>query len=252
MTDWLGEITGSGSMLLAVPIAVLVGLVSFLSPCVLPLIPGYLSYATGLSGADLATGNPRRWRMVTGAVLFVLGFTAVFVSIGVAAGTFASFLRDWQQTYNVVLGIVTIVLGLAFVGLIPMLQRDVRFHRVPAVGLLAAPLLGILFGLGWTPCIGPTLGTISTLAINEGTALRGGILLACYSIGLGLPFIAAALWWSRASVTFSWVRRHQMLITRIGGVMLIVIGLALLTGWWQWAVDWLQLNIVERWAGVEI
>jgi cytochrome c-type biogenesis protein len=248
MGDWFEQTAGSGALALAIPVAVLAGLVSFFSPCVLPLLPGYLSYATGLSGADLAAGDVRRGRMLTGAVLFVLGFSAVFVSLGVLSASVFRFFAVNARTFDVVLGILAIVLGLAFMGvlstLLPWLQRDVRVHKVPAVGLAAAPLLGFLFGLGWTPCIGPTLGVILTLAANE-TGPRGGVLLAFYSLGLGVPFIVAALAWRRALGAFAWVRAHQQWVTRAGGAFLILIGVALLTGWWAEAVAWLQIHLVS-------
>ena len=210
----------------------------------LPLLPGYLSYATGLSGADLAAGDVRRGRMLAGAVLFVLGFSAVFVSLGVLSASVFRFFATNARTFDVVLGILAIVLGLAFMGLVPWLQRDVRMHRVPAVGLAAAPLLGFMFGLGWTPCIGPTLGVILTLTANE-TGPRGGLLLAFYSLGLGIPFILAALAWRRALGAFAWIRRHQRWVTAFGGGLLVLIGVALLTGLWAEVVSWVQIQLVS-------
>jgi cytochrome c-type biogenesis protein len=147
---------------------------------------------------------------------------------------------------EVVLGILLVLLGLAFAGLVPFLQRDVRVHTVPAVGLGAAPVLGFLFGLGWTPCVGPTLGAIITLGINEGTAGRGALLAAIYCFGLGVPFIVAALAYRRALGAFRVIRRHQQWVTRVGGAMLVVVGLALVTGWWDQAVTWLQLHLVNN------
>lgn len=247
MVDFFQETAGSGSLVLAVPIALIAGLVSFFSPCVIPLLPGYLSYATGLSGADLAVGDVRRGRMFAGSVLFVLGFTVYFVTLGVVTGSVSEWLLLNQRLLNVVLGGLAIVLGVAFLGLVPWLQRDVRIHAVPAVGLAAAPLLGFLFGLGWTPCIGPTLGVIFTLAYNEGTGARGGILLAAYSLGLGLPFIVAGLMWRRALGAFGFVRRHQAWVTRAGGLMLIGVGVLLLSGWWAELVTWLQIHLISDW-----
>jgi cytochrome c-type biogenesis protein len=241
--DWFQQTAASGSLALAIPVALIAGLVSFFSPCVIPLLPGYLSYATGLSGADLA--DARRGRMLAGSVLFVLGFAAVFVAIGTAAGSLGSWLVDWQREITVVLGVLTIVLGLMFAGLVPGLQRDWRIHRVPAVGLAAAPLLGFLFGLGWSPCLGPTLAVITNLSINEGTAARGALLSGIYALGLGLPFIGAALAYRRAIALFSVIRRHQQLITRIGGLMLVLVGILLVTGAWDWVVQWLQLKLVN-------
>lgn len=247
MGDWFAQVAGSGSMLLAVPIALLAGLVSFFSPCVIPLLPGYLSYTTGLSGADLADAGsrPHRGRMLAGSTLFVLGFSVVFVLLGVASASVSRWFFVNQTALNIGLGVLAIVLGLAFMGLVPLLQRDVRVHRVPAVGLAAAPLLGFLFGLGWTPCIGPTLSVILLLAYGE-DAVRGGVLLGFYSLGLGVPFILAALAWRRAIGAVAWVRRHQQWVTRTGGVMMVAVGVLLLTGLWTDAVQWLQIHLVNE------
>ena len=243
MADWFQQQASSGSLLLAMPVALIAGLVSFFSPCVIPLLPGYLSYATGLGGADLE--HARRGRMLAGAVLFVLGFSAVYVVVGFTAGSFGTWLIRSRTQLEIVLGIVLVLLGLAFAGLVPFLQRDVRVHTVPAVGLGAAPVLGFLFGLGWTPCIGPTLAAIITLGINEGTAGRGALLAAIYCFGLGVPFIVAALAYRRALGAFNVVRRHQQWVTRIGGAMLVLVGLALITGFWDQAVSWLQIHLVD-------
>jgi cytochrome c-type biogenesis protein len=243
MSEWLHDTAASGSLLLAIPVALLAGLVSFFSPCVIPLLPGYLSYATGLSGADLA--QARRGRILAGAVLFVLGFAVVFVALGTLSGALGSWLVTWRRELTVVLGTFTILLGLDFAGVVPLLQRDWRVHRVPAVGLAAAPVLGFLFGVGWTPCIGPTLAAITTLSINEATAGRGALLSAVYALGLGLPFIAAGVAYRRALGAFGWVRRNQVWVMRAGGAMLVAVGVLLVTGWWDAAVTWLQLNLVS-------
>ncbi len=243
MGDWFRDTALSGSLVLALPVALVAGLVSFFSPCVIPLLPGYLSYATGLSGADLE--HARRGRMVAGAVLFVLGFAVVFVALGTLSGALGSWLVTWRRELTVVLGAFTILLGLVFAGVIPLLQRDWRVHTVPAVGLAAAPVLGFLFGVGWTPCIGPTLAAINTLSINEATAARGAVLSAVYALGLGLPFIAAGVFYQRALGAFGWVRRHQVWVMRAGGLMLVAVGVLLVTGWWDSAVTWLQINLVS-------
>ena len=243
MGDWFSSTAASGSLVLAIPVALVAGLVSFFSPCVIPLLPGYLSYATGLSGADLE--QARRGRMLVGSLLFVLGFSLVFVALGTLSGAVGGWLVTWQREITLVLGTLTIVLGLAFAGVVPWLQRDWRVHTVPSVGLAAAPLLGVLFGLGWTPCIGPTLGVITTLSINEATAGRGALLSACYALGLGLPFVVAGLAYRRALGAFAWVRRHQQWITRIGGLMLVGVGVLLVTGWWAELVTWIQLHLVS-------
>jgi cytochrome c-type biogenesis protein len=243
VADWFQQQAASGSLVLAIPVALVAGLVSFFSPCVIPLLPGYLSYATGLSGADLE--HAQRGRMLAGALLFVLGFSVVYVVIGFTAGSVGTWLVRSRTQLEVVLGIVLILLGLAFAGLVPFLQRDVRVHTVPAVGLAAAPLLGFLFGLGWTPCVGPTLSAIITLGLNEGTGDRGALLAGVYCVGLGVPFIVAALAYRRALGAFALIRRHQQWVTRIGGLMLVVVGLALVTGYWDQAVTWLQVHLVN-------
>ncbi len=248
MGEWFQDQAFSGSMVLAIPVALVAGLVSFFSPCVIPLLPGYLSYATGLSGADLQDAEvtrQRRGRMLAGSVLFVLGFALVFVLFGTAFGAVGGWLVRWQRELTVVLGVVNILLGLAFAGLVPGLQRDWRIHRVPAVGLAAAPLLGFLFGLGWTPCIGPTLTAIVNLSINEGTAARGAVLSGFYAVGLGLPFIVAGVAYERTLGAVSFVRRHQVWVTRLGGLMLVAVGVLLLTGWWEQLVTWMQLQLVD-------
>lgn len=242
--DLFKETANSGSLILALPVALIAGLVSFFSPCVIPLLPGYLSYATGISGADLADGRHGRGRLLLGSVLFVLGFAVVFVVLGAITGQFGVWLRLHVAQLNVVLGVFVIIMGLAYIGLVPFLQRDVRFHKVPAVGLWAAPLLGFLFGLGWMPCVGPTLGAIVTLSAKEATVGRGALLSAVYAIGLGLPFIVAALAYRRALSAFAVVRRHQQWVTRIGGMMLVAVGVLLVTGAWDSAVQWLQVRLL--------
>ncbi|GAA1797709.1 cytochrome c biogenesis protein CcdA [Nocardioides hankookensis] len=246
MADWFQETALSGSLVLAIPVALVAGLVSFFSPCVIPLLPGYLSYATGLSGADLANGvaGTRRGRMFLGSVLFVLGFSTVFVILGTASGALGSWLFEWQDQITTVLAIVMIVLGLAFAGWLPILQRDVRVHQFPAVGLAAAPVIGFLFGLGWTPCIGPTLTAITSLSFTESTAARGALLSAVYALGLGIPFILAGLAYEKALSAIGWVRRHQVWVMRAGGLMLIAVGVLLLTGWWDQLVTWIQVQLV--------
>jgi cytochrome c-type biogenesis protein len=243
MGDWFEQTAASGSLLLAIPVALVAGLVSFFSPCVIPLLPGYLSYATGLSGAELEGG--RRGRMLLGSLLFVAGFAVVFVLFGALFGALGSWLVEWRREITVVMGALTILLGLVFAGVIPLLQREWRVHAVPAVGLGAAPLLGFLFGLGWTPCIGPTLGVIYSLALTDATAGRGALLSLVYALGLGLPFVVAGLAYRRALGAFAFVRRHQRWVMRAGGLMLVAVGVLLVTGWWDQMVTWLQINLVS-------
>jgi cytochrome c-type biogenesis protein len=253
-----------GSLVLAVPVAFAAGLVSFLSPCVLPLVPGYLSYVTGLSGADLldepearpagpgamlaterrdTEAARHRGRVLAGSLLFVLGFSAVFVSLGALFGDLGTRLLVHSDGLSQILGVFVIVLGLAFLGWIPGLQRDVRIHRLPATGLAGAFPLGFVFGLGWTPCVGPTLGAVQSLALAGGTASRGALLSFAYCLGLGLPFIVAALAFRRALSAFAVLRRHTVLVTRIGGVMLLTLGVLLVTGVWNDVTLWLKVHL---------
>lgn len=242
MDSWLQSTVLSGSLLLAVPVAIVAGLVSFFSPCVLPLVPGYLSYVSGVGVQDLDRGN--RPRIVLGATLFVLGFSTVFVAGGALFGAVGLRLAQHQRTFSIVAGILVILLALVFLGLVPSMQREWRVHAVPTVGIAIAPVLGVFFGLGWLPCIGPTLGAVLALAGNEATATRGAALTAVYCLGLGVPFILAALGFSRFARTAGWVRRHQRAISVAGGVLLLVVGVLLVTGWWDVLIADLQ-----TWAG---
>jgi cytochrome c-type biogenesis protein len=250
-----------GPLLVAAAVAALVGLVSFASPCVLPLVPGYLSYVTGLVGSDTrqpapapahvggstATAvaeavdtRPPRGRMVLGALLFVLGFTAVFVTVGTAIGGLGKLLLVHNDVITRVLGVVVIVVGLAFLGRIPLLQRTKRLSLRPAAGLAGAPLLGVVFGLGWTPCLGPTLAAVYSLAAAEATAGRGAVLSVAYCLGLGVPFVLVAIGarWAVGATTF--LRRHARAVTRVGGVILVLVGVLLVTGAWTEMMQWLR------------
>lgn len=242
VTDWFLDTASSGNLVLTVPVAFLAGLVSFFSPCVVPLLPGYLSYVSGVAVTELESA--RRSRIVLGAVLFVLGFTAVFVAGGALVGAVGQQLLPYQREISFVAGLLLIVLGLVFVGWVPMLQRDLRAHGVRRVGLLAAPVLGVVFGVGWTPCIGPTLSAVLILANNEATAGRGAFLTFVYCMGLGLPFVLAALFLSRFMRVTAWLRRHQRAVSVTGGLLLIATGVLLVTGWWQDVVIALQHWIV--------
>ncbi|MGW4382624.1 cytochrome c biogenesis CcdA family protein [Kitasatospora sp. NPDC004531] len=236
------DTVGSGALLAALPIALAAGLLSFFSPCVLPLVPGYLSYVTGFSAADLSDARgARRGRMLAGSLLFILGFAAVFVSGGALFGSFGQTLQEHRRVISIVMGSLTVLMGLAFMGLLPgFTMRELRSHRRPAIGLAGAPLLGVVFGLGWTPCIGPTMAAIQSLAFNQASAGRGALLMAMYCLGLGVPFVLAALAFRKALGAFGWVKQHYQWVMRIGGGMLVAVGLALVTGAWDALVNQLQ------------
>ncbi|GAU67761.1 putative cytochrome c biogenesis protein [Streptomyces sp. NBRC 110611] len=229
----------NGTLLAAVPLSLLAGLVSFFSPCVLPLVPGYMSYVTGVTGTDLA--QARRGRMLAGATLFILGFTAVFVSGGALFGFFGRTLQEYKDVISRVLGLLMILLGLAFAGVLRRFgQRELRFHKRPAMGLAGAPVLGLLFGLGWTPCLGPTYAAVNALAFQDASAGRGALLTVAYCLGLGLPFIAVALAFRRMLGAFGWVKRHYVWVMRAGGGMMVALGILLVTGVWDSLMSELQ------------
>lgn len=246
MNNPFAEIALDGSMWLAMPVAALAGLVSFLSPCVLPLAPGYLGYVSGLSGASLE--DTRKGRMLAGTSLFVLGFTAVFVTAGLLMSRVFIWLKGDGQWLTQVLGGVVIVMGVVFMGGLSFFQRDRKIQTQPAAGLLGAPLLGMIFGLGWAPCIGPTMAAVIAMS-TAGTdnMWRGGILAVVYSLGLGLPFILLALGFSRGMKRLAFFRKHRLFIMRAGGVLLILLGLAMATGLWN---DW--VNQLQGWFANEV
>ncbi|SOC49184.1 cytochrome c-type biogenesis protein [Blastococcus aggregatus] len=264
MGETFAGLVTDGPLLVALAVSALVGLISFASPCVLPLVPGYLSYVTGLvgSGARMTTATAPapapaptgggtatavrtderapRGRMVLGSVLFVLGFTAVFVAITTAFGGLGRLLLVHNQVITQVMGGVTVLVGLGFLGWLPLLQRTKRMTVRPTVGLAGAPLLGVVFGLGWTPCLGPTLAAVQNLAFAEATAGRGALLGLAYCLGLGVPFVLVALGarWAVGATTF--LRVHAQAVTRFGGAVLVLVGLLLLTGAWTEMMEWLR------------
>lgn len=242
------EVITSGSLLLAIPLAFAAGLISFLSPCVLPLVPGYLSYITGVAGARATSKRTSvsKSRAVWGSILFVAGFSVIFISYGALFGGIGQIFLEYQRPIQMVMGVLVVILGLGFLGVIPALQRDIRIHRIPTGTLLGAFFLGTIFAIGWTPCIGPTLAAVQVMALTEASAVRGAILSAAYCLGLGLPFIFLALFFERSIRAVSILRRHSRGIMYFGGAMLIVIGMLLVTGYWNeltiglrvWASQW--------------
>lgn len=254
-----GDQVRDGSLAVAAPIAVAAGLVSFLSPCVLPLVPGYLSYVTGMSASDLADatagegGRQPARRIALGALGFVVGISVVFVSFGALFGGLGRALRDNEEALTRAFGVVTIVLGLVLAGVfsrVALFNREVRVHRLPRAGLVGAPLLGITFALGWTPCIGPTLGVVLGLAASsdQASALRGAVLSFAYCLGLGVPFLVTGLAFDWAMRALSIVKRHYRAVMTAGGSMLVAIGILQVTGLWTAFMNDLQ----TRFGGTDL
>jgi cytochrome c-type biogenesis protein len=247
----LTDLAVSGPLLLASLLAIAAGAVSFASPCCLPLVPGYLAYLAGLVGAEppAVTGDEParpasgRWRVAGAALLFVLGFTVVFAATTMAVLGVSDTLLANEDLLQRLGGVVTIAMGLVFLGMIPVLQRGVKLKHTPRDGLWGAPLLGTVYGLGWTPCLGPTLAGVIALATGTQvgpTTGRGLLLITAYCLGLGLPFIALALGARWAVHATSWVRRRIRRVQQVGGVLLIAIGVALITGLWGGVIAWLR------------
>lgn len=264
----IGALVADGSLLVAVPIAILAGAISFLSPCVLPLVPGYLGFiggavsprpaavtvgastasATGTGTGGAAAGapapdaveGPGRGRLVLGVVLFIAGFTVVFVSIAMLGGTLGRFLVEYSEVITRILGVVIIAMGLVFIGWLGVAQRIARPQVRGNLGLIGAPLLGVALGIGWAPCIGPTLAVILTMAFDSGSAARAALLGVAYSLGLGIPFLLLTLGFGWATRSVSFVRRHIRVVNLVGGALLVVLGLLMVTGVWTAIMAQLQ------------
>ena len=254
----VADVVAGGALWVAIPIALAAGLLSFLSPCVLPLVPGYLGFIGGAAApraprarvADGADGDvstavptdaaPTRGRLLIGVVLFILGFTVVFMALNIFGGTLGLFLLEYRDIITRVMGVVIILLGLVFIGLFGFAQRIFRPQVRSSIGLVGAPLLGLALGLGWAPCIGPTLAVILGMSLDSGSAARGAVLGLAYSLGLGIPFVLIALGFGWATRSVAFLRRHIRTVNLIGGALLVILGILMVTGVWGALMSQLQ------------
>jgi len=235
-------VTIDSPLFIAIPLAILAGLVSFLSPCILPLVPGYLGYVGGVTGSD---GQPDRRRLVAGVLLFILGFTLVFTLTNAAFGALGIWLVRWDDLIIRIAGVLVIALGLVFIGQFSFLQRTFKPGWAPRTGLIGAPLLGIVFGLGWTPCLGPTLATITAMSLSSGSVVQSVVLGVAYSLGLGIPFLLIALGFGWVTTSVAWAKKHIRVINIVGGAILVLIGVLMVSGIWSLVMSELGVMIRE-------
>jgi cytochrome c-type biogenesis protein len=239
----VGEVIFSGSLIAAIPLALIAGLVAFASPCVLPLVPAYLGYVSGMSSLPTKDDGYARRRLLAGVVLFVIGFAAVFVLFSVAFASLGALLRTWLPLVTQIAGLVVIVMGFVFIGQVSFMQKQFALPLRAATGVGGAPLLGVVFGFGWAPCVGPTLVAVNTLALSVGDIPRAVVLALAYSLGLGIPFVLIAMGLQFATKSMSFVKRHLRAINIAGGAFLMAIGVAMVFGWWTAWMSQLQVWI---------